>query len=89
MNPEDAASTTPPANQPNLGLQDLIIVVNMIQVFAKRGAIQAEEMTLVGPLYERLVAFLQASGALTPPPAPSTETASTDAEPTQTGEQND
>jgi hypothetical protein len=79
--------TTPAQNQPNLGLQDLVAVVNLIQVVAKRGAIQAEEMSVVGPLYERLIAFLQASGALNPPTvSQSAEQTADTTEPTQTGE---
>jgi hypothetical protein len=62
---EQTAETTAPAT-PSLSLQDLLLVAQTIQTVAQRGAIRAEEMTNIGGLYERIVAFLQASGALTP-----------------------
>ena len=40
----------------------------MIQLASTRGAYRAEEFTTVGGVYERLVGFLQASGALAPTP---------------------
>lgn len=55
-----------PAPAPQLQLQDLLLAVQVIQLAGQRGAIKAEEMTAVGGLFERLVAFLQASGALKP-----------------------
>jgi hypothetical protein len=55
-----------PAPAPQLQLQDLLLAVQVIQLAGQRGAIKAEEMTAIGGLYERLVAFLQASGALKP-----------------------
>lgn len=48
----------------NLSLQDLLMVTQILQVVAQRGAIRADEMTNVGGLYERLIAFLTASGAI-------------------------
>lgn len=54
------------AQAPNLSLQDLLLVVQTIQVVTQRGAFRAEEMTNIGGLYERLVAFLQSTGALKP-----------------------
>lgn len=53
-----------PQDAPNLTLQDLVLVAQVIQVSSQRGAIRAEEMTTVGALYTKLIAFLQASGAL-------------------------
>jgi len=52
-----------------LQLQDLLLAAQVIQLASQRGAIKAEEMEAVGGLYTRLVAFLQASGALQPAPA--------------------
>ncbi len=64
---------TPPA-QPSFQLADLVLVLKIIQVTAQRGAIRAEEMAEVGSLYEKLVKFLTAAGAIqSPTPAPSTE----------------
>lgn len=49
-----------------LTLQDLILATQIIQVNSQRGAFRAEELTAVGNLYTKLIAFLQQSGALTP-----------------------
>jgi hypothetical protein len=56
-----------PEQQPiNLSLQDLLLVVQTLQVVTQRGAIRADEMTNIGGLYDRLVNFLTASGAIKP-----------------------
>lgn len=55
---------------PQLQIADLLLTAQLIQLTTKRGAFNAEELTQVGGLYDRLVAFLQASGALTPAQAP-------------------
>lgn len=62
------AETTPP---PSLSLQDLVLLLNVVRVAAERGAIKAEEMTAVGTVYEKLVTFLTASGAINNQPAQS------------------
>jgi hypothetical protein len=49
-----------------LQLQDLALAAQVIQLVSARGAIKPEEMKEVGGLYERLVGFLQQSGALQP-----------------------
>jgi hypothetical protein len=49
-----------------LQLQDLMLAAQVIQLVNQRGAFKAEEMEQVGGLYSRIVAFLQASGALKP-----------------------
>jgi hypothetical protein len=59
---------------PNLTLQDLVLVAQIIQLTTQRGAFKAEELADVGGLYNKLIAFLQSTGALTPPPAPTEET---------------
>ena len=59
-------TTNPPAG---LQLQDLIVILQTLQVTAQRGAIRAEEMALVGGVYERLFAFLEAQGAVSRGPA--------------------
>lgn len=48
---------------PNLTLQDLILVAQIIQLTSTRGGFRAEELSTVGDLYTKLVAFLEASGA--------------------------
>lgn len=58
------APAAPEQQAPGLSLQDLLTVVQTIQVVSQRGAIKADEMELVGGVYTRLIAFLQASGAL-------------------------
>jgi hypothetical protein len=64
-----------PAQQPapSLTLQDLVLVAQIIQLTTQRGAFKAEELADVGGLYNKLIAFLQSTGALTPPPAPTEE----------------
>lgn len=64
-------ATTQTQDQPQEGaaqlqLQDLMMAAQVIQLASARGAIKAEEMKEVGGLYERLVSFLQQSGALQP-----------------------
>jgi hypothetical protein len=70
------ASAAEPAQQPasSLTLQDLVLVAQIIQLTTQRGAFKAEELADVGGLYNKLIAFLQSTGALTPPPAPTEET---------------
>ena len=51
---------------PGLTLQDLVLVAQIIQLTSQRGAFRAEELANVGTLYNKLIAFLQATGALTP-----------------------
>jgi hypothetical protein len=59
---------------PGLTLQDLVFVAQIIQLTSQRGAYKAEEMAQVGSLYNKLIAFLQSTGALTPAAAPTEET---------------
>ena len=64
-----------PADQaPSLTLQDLVLVAQIIQLTSQRGAFKAEELADVGGLYNKLIAFLQSTGALTPAPAKTEET---------------
>ena len=66
-----------PTAAPQLQLQDLMTAAQVIQLASSRGAIKPEEMEAVGGLYTRLLAFLQASGALQPAqPAPADTTTS-------------
>lgn len=64
-----AVTPTPQQEQPSLNLQDLILVAQIIQVSSQRGAFKADELANVGTLYNKLIAFLQSTGALTPAPA--------------------
>lgn len=47
-----------------LQISDLLLAAQVIQLASQRGAIKPEEFTQIGTLYERLVKFLQQSGAL-------------------------
>lgn len=55
---EDTNST------PALQISDLVLVAKVIQASVQRGAIKADEMSSVGQLYDRLVAFLESAGAV-------------------------
>lgn len=44
-----------------LGLSDLALMANIIQVTSERGAIKANEMQAVGALYTKLVSFVNAN----------------------------
>jgi hypothetical protein len=72
------AEETTQENGPQLSLQDLVLMMNLIRATAERGAIRAEEMTEVGTVYNKLVAFLQYSGAIKTPEAPAEDSASTE-----------
>jgi hypothetical protein len=59
------ASTEAQQPAPNLTLQDLILVAQIIQLTSQRGAYRAEELANVGTLYNKLIAFLDSVGAIT------------------------
>ena len=59
--------TTSEQAQPNLGLNDLIVVLQTLQLASSRGAFKPEEFTTIGGCYERIFAFLSASGAIKSP----------------------
>jgi hypothetical protein len=61
---------SPEQTAPSLTLQDLILVAQIIQLTSQRGAYKAEELQNVGTLYNKLIAFLQSTGALTPAAQP-------------------
>jgi hypothetical protein len=68
------ADAQQPAEQaPSLTLQDLILVAQVIQITSQRGAFKAEEMQNVGALYNKLIAFLQSTGAISQPQEPAAE----------------
>ena len=60
----DQATQTQEAPAVQLQLSDLLLAAQVIQAASQRGAIKADEMSQVGGLYDRIVTFLQASGAL-------------------------
>lgn len=49
---------------PNLNIADLVNVLQVIRTCSGRGAFRADEMSTVGGLYDRLQAFLVATGAV-------------------------
>ena len=59
----DVQPTEQPAT-PGLTLQDLVLVAQIIQLTSQRGAYKAEELQNVGTLYNKLVAFLESTGAI-------------------------
>lgn len=54
----------PESEKPSLGLQDLVLMAQVIQLATSRAAWKPDELTTVGNLYERLMAFLESSGAI-------------------------
>ena len=60
---------------PSLSIQDLVAVCKIMQIASQRGAIQVSEMSQVGPVYDRIVAFLEANGAVQRPAPAAEETA--------------
>lgn len=63
---ETTVEQVPPLQQPgvNLSLQDLILVAQIIQLASQRGTFRAEELAQIGILYNKLVAFLESTGAV-------------------------
>lgn len=61
-NPEQISSDA--NTNPNLNIADLVNVLQVIRTCSSRGAFRADEMSTVGGLYDRLQAFLVATGAV-------------------------
>lgn len=55
--------------QTGLTIQDLTLVIQIINLAATRGAFQADELTTVGSLHDRILKFLESVGAVTKPNA--------------------
>lgn len=70
----DQAAEQSQEQAPNLTIQDLILVAQIIQLTSQRGAFRAEELQNVGALYNKLIAFLESVGAITKPENANTET---------------
>ncbi len=71
MAKKETQSAAPAVEQqaaPGLTLQDLVLVAQIIQLTSQRGAFKAEELAQVGGLYNKLVEFLQSTGAIAPAP---------------------
>jgi hypothetical protein len=60
--------TTQPATEETktatLGLQDLVMMAQIIQTATARASWKPEELSTVGALYDRLMSFLESSGAI-------------------------
>ena len=70
---EPAQTQSPPSV--NLGLSDLVTVAQVLQLATSRGAWKTEELSTVGNLYDRLIAFLEQAGAVQRTPAPTPDAA--------------
>jgi hypothetical protein len=68
---------------PQITVSDLVLTAQILQTGAARGLFKAEEFKTVGDFYERLVAFLESSGAITRTPAPQAEAPAPQAETTE------
>jgi hypothetical protein len=66
--PTPQTDVNEPAAPPSLTVQDLVTVAQILQLAAQRGTFKMEEFTDVGSLYNKLVTFLQHSGAISPKP---------------------
>ena len=69
MSDDTIQSTEPQVEQPapqapSLQLSDLVLALQFIQAAAQRGAVRADEMSTIGPLHDRLFAFLEAQGVI-------------------------
>jgi len=49
-----------------VSIRDLLVLAQTVQVCSKRGAINPDEFVVVGAAYDKLVAFLRASGQMVP-----------------------
>lgn len=65
--PDDAVDANPQQPTPELTLQDLILVAQIIQLSSQRGTFKAEELENVGALYNKLIVFLTHAGAISTP----------------------
>jgi hypothetical protein len=59
------ASTEAAPQAPSLTIADLVLTAQIIQSAASKGVFRAEEMKTVGDYYDRLITFLESSGAIT------------------------
>jgi hypothetical protein len=62
------------SEQPKLTLNDVILMSNIITTVSRRGAFEANEFTIVGKLYEKLVALIPQEEQSDESPTESTNT---------------
>lgn len=60
---ETAAEQPQAAPAPDLNLNDLLAIRNLIEVVTQRGVFKANELSSAGVLYDKLSAFLNAAQA--------------------------
>ena len=63
MSTENETTNEQPS-KPTLGVQDLVLLAQIIQLATSRGAWKSEELSTVGGAYDKLLAFLEAAGAI-------------------------
>jgi len=63
----ETTQTPQPAAQPGLTIADLIMVAQIVQRGASAGIFKADELKGIGDFYDRLIKFLEVSGAITRP----------------------
>jgi hypothetical protein len=51
---------TEQTNEPNLSIADIQVLKMVVEAATSRGAIQADEMALVGSTYDKVTAWLKA-----------------------------
>lgn len=56
------------APKPELNLNDLVAMRNLIDVVTQRGAFKANELSAAGQLFDKINAFLEAAQAAQPKP---------------------
>jgi hypothetical protein len=63
---ENQTDTSAPVTEssPSLGLQDLVLMAQIIQLATSRASWKPDELSTVGNLYDRLMSFLESSGAV-------------------------
>lgn len=61
------------AKKPELNLNDLAAIRNLIEVVTQRGAFKANELSSVGILFDKINLFLEAAQAAQAPQASSPE----------------
>jgi hypothetical protein len=77
---QESATQTEQTTQPEsdnttvqLQLSDLLMCAQALQLASTRGAFRAEEFTQIGGVFDRITAFLKASGALASSSAPTSD----------------
>lgn len=65
--PAPEVAPTQQQSPESMTLQDLVFVAQVFQLTSQRGTFKAEELEQVGAFYNKLIRFLQASGAIQKP----------------------